>query len=322
MKHDGNRVYNTGDEWPASGIIKVPNDPFFRSAGWNLIGVYQCPVAAADIQTIPPGCLSSPIYGYSTGYQIVDTLFPGYAYWVKLSCSAQIVLPPCGAARQSKLTKYIKEDWGKIIIDDATGRSYTLYAINGQVDLSLYELPPAPMAGMFDIRFSSGRIAEDLNRAIQTIDMSGITYPLTVRVEGMDIRLQDETGKTINVNLKSGEDVVISDASIMKLMVTGELVPAQYSLEQNYPNPFNPTTKIEFSLPVVSEVKLTIYNLLGQEIVRLIEGERNAGTHSVQWNVSDANGARLSSGIYFYELKAEGMNGNNFQQIKKMILLK
>jgi len=102
----------------------------------------------------------------------------------------------------------------------------------------------------------------------------------------------------------------------------GEIIPAEYVLKQNYPNPFNPTTKIEFSLPVVSEVKLTIYNLLGQEMVRLIEGERNAGTHSVQWNASDANGTKLSSGIYFYELRAAGTNGNNFQQIKKMILLK
>ena len=77
-----------------------------------------------------------------------------------------------------------------------------MYAVKGEVDLTQYELPPAPPAGMFDIRFSSGRIAEDLNSAIKTIDMSGVTYPLTVRVEGMDIRLMDETGKTINVNLK------------------------------------------------------------------------------------------------------------------------
>jgi hypothetical protein len=101
-----------------------------------------------------------------------------------------------------------------------------------------------------------------------------------------------------------------------------DIIPEEYVLKQNYPNPFNPATKIEFSLPVASEVKLTIYNLLGQELLRLIDGERNAGTHSVQWNAEDANGQSLSSGIYFYELKASGINGNNFQQIKKMILLK
>jgi len=60
---------------------------------------------------------------------------------------------------------------------------------------------------MFDIRFSSGRIVEDINSSFKTIDMSGVTYPLTVRTEGMDIRLMDETGKTVNVNLKSDEDV-------------------------------------------------------------------------------------------------------------------
>ena len=74
----------------------------------------------------------------------------------------------------------------------------------------------------------SGRIAEDINSSIQEIQMRGVTYPLTVRVEGMDIRLMDESGKTVNVNLKSGEDVVISDATIQKLMVSGELIPAEY----------------------------------------------------------------------------------------------
>ncbi|HLG32297.1 MAG TPA: FlgD immunoglobulin-like domain containing protein, partial [Ignavibacteriaceae bacterium] len=93
-------------------------------------------------------------------------------------------------------------------------------------------------------------------------------------------------------------------------------------LKQNYPNPFNPATRIEYSLPVSSEVKLVVYNLLGQEVATLINEEQSAGSHSIQWNASDANGTRLSSGIYFYELKAAGTNGNNFQQVKKMILLK
>ena len=87
---------------------------------------------------------------------------------------------------------------GKIIFTDATGISYTLYAVKGEVNLDQYELPPAPPAGMFDIRFGSGRIAEDINSSIKTIDMRGITYPLTVRVEGMDVRLMDETGKYNN----------------------------------------------------------------------------------------------------------------------------
>ena len=188
-----------------------------------------------------------------------------------------------------------------------------MYAVKGEVDLSQYELPPAPMAEMFDIRYSSGRIAEDINSSMQTIDMSGVTYPLTVRVEGMDIRLMDETGTMVNVNLKSGEDVVISDATIQKLMVSGELIPSEYSLEQNYPNPFNPSTVIEFSLPEdVSNVKLSIYNALGEKIAELVNTALTAGKYQYQWNAQN-----VATGMYIYELKTE-----KFNAMKKMIFIK
>jgi hypothetical protein len=100
------------------------------------------------------------------------------------------------------------------------------------------------------------------------------------------------------------------------------IIPDEFILKQNYPNPFNPETKIEFSIPVVSDVKLTIYNLLGQEVAVLLERELNSGFHTVNWNASNGSSSSLSSGIYFYELKASGINGNNFNEIRKMILLK
>ncbi len=195
-----------------------------------------------------------------------------------------------------------------------------MYAVKGETDLSQYELPPAPMAGMFDIRFSSGRIAEDINSAIKTIEMSGVTYPLTVRVEGMDMRLMDETGKNVNVNLKSGEDVVISDATIQKLMVSGEPMPTVYALEQNYPNPFNPTTKIRYSLSSKQFVTLKVYDVLGNEIATLVNEEKSAGMYEVEFRSGSASGGdaySLPSGIYFYNLKA-----GNFVETKKMVLLK
>jgi flagellar hook assembly protein FlgD len=103
---------------------------------------------------------------------------------------------------------------------------------------------------------------------------------------------------------------------------TTELIPSDFNLKQNYPNPFNPSTKIEFAIPVQSDVQLTIYNLLGQKISTLFDGQLQAGNHSFTWNADDISGKKLSSGIYFYELKAEGSNGNNFQNTKKMLLLK
>ena len=188
-----------------------------------------------------------------------------------------------------------------------------MYAVKGEVDLSQYELPPAPPTGMFDIRYSSGRIAENLNSAVKSIDMSGVTYPLTVRVEGMDIRLMDETGKAINVNLKAGEDIVISDASVMKLMVSGEMIPAEYALAQNYPNPFNPGTVIEFSLPEdVGNVTLSIYNMLGEKVAELVNTALTAGKYQYQWNAQN-----VATGMYIYELRTD-----KFVSVKKMILMK
>ncbi len=99
-------------------------------------------------------------------------------------------------------------------------------------------------------------------------------------------------------------------------------IPESFSLKQNYPNPFNPTTSIEFSLPVAADVQLVIYNILGQQVASLINDQRSAGSHSVLWNANDSNGMRISSGIYFYMLKASGVDGNEFQEIKKMVLLK
>ena len=98
--------------------------------------------------------------------------------------------------------------------------------------------------------------------------------------------------------------------------------PNTISLKQNFPNPFNPTTSIEFSLPVAADVQLIVYNVLGQQVAKLINDQRSAGIHSVLWNANDSNGMKLSSGIYFYMLKASGVDGNEFQEIKKMVLLK
>ena len=99
-------------------------------------------------------------------------------------------------------------------------------------------------------------------------------------------------------------------------------IPSNYSLKQNYPNPFNPSTRIEYSLPMSANVKVTIYNLLGEVVNVLVNSQQIAGSHSVVWNSQDANGNKVGSGVYFYELKANGTNGSDFTQIRKMILLK
>jgi hypothetical protein len=101
-----------------------------------------------------------------------------------------------------------------------------------------------------------------------------------------------------------------------------DAIPAEFVLSQNYPNPFNPTTSIEFSIPVNSNVTLIIYNLLGQVVSTLVNEEIGAGNYNVVWNGEDRNGLKVSSSIYLYKMQATGTNGKEFQQIRKMVLLK
>ncbi|MCF8241633.1 MAG: T9SS type A sorting domain-containing protein [Melioribacteraceae bacterium] len=86
----------------------------------------------------------------------------------------------------------------------------------------------------------------------------------------------------------------------------------EYKLSQNYPNPFNPSTTINYSLKENGFVTLKIYNILGQEMVTLVNKELNAGQHTVNFDAS-----KLSSGVYIYQIQA-----GNFTSSKKMLLLK
>jgi hypothetical protein len=90
------------------------------------------------------------------------------------------------------------------------------------------------------------------------------------------------------------------------------LQPGMFALEQNYPNPFNPTTTINFSLAKASNVKLTVYNILGQQIRTVVDTRMNAGQQSIVFDAS-----KLASGVYFYRLEA-----GDFSAVKKMLLLK
>jgi hypothetical protein len=88
--------------------------------------------------------------------------------------------------------------------------------------------------------------------------------------------------------------------------------PDRFGLDQNYPNPFNPVTQIRYSLAEDASVRLTVYNVLGQETATLIDGEQQAGVYSVPFDAS-----RLGSGVYYYKLAAGG-----FVEVRRMVLLK
>jgi hypothetical protein len=309
MLHTGANTYN----YPAIEI--VAHDPIAITTGWNMIGGYENSALVSGLTTTPAGLIvAGTVYGWNGAYYNPTNLVPGYGYWLLASGDGVINSPTLTKGTSKLVAEDNKEEWGKITITDAAGKSYVLYAVNGEVNLESYQLPPLPPSGTFDVRYSSGKKAEKFDKEmLQTIEMSGITYPVKVRVEKVGIRLQDETGKIVNERLKTGEEITISNSSVSKLMVSADLIPVEYALEQNYPNPFNPSTKIEFSLPEdVNNVTLTIYNALGQRVAELINSKLEAGYHSYVWNASN-----VATGMYIYELRTD-----KFVSVKKMMLMK
>ncbi len=96
------------------------------------------------------------------------------------------------------------------------------------------------------------------------------------------------------------------------------IIPGKFELSQNYPNPFNPSTKINFNLPEESKVKIYIYDILGERVREVVNGQVGAGVHTISFYAGD-----LASGIYIYQITAETLTGNIlFNSAKKMVLLK
>jgi hypothetical protein len=88
-------------------------------------------------------------------------------------------------------------------------------------------------------------------------------------------------------------------------------------LDQNYPNPFNPSTKITFRLAADSKVSLKVFDVLGQEVMTIVNNDLTAGSHQVDFSAN-----HLNSGVYFYKIEATGNDGSRFSDVKKMTLTK
>jgi hypothetical protein len=94
-------------------------------------------------------------------------------------------------------------------------------------------------------------------------------------------------------------------------------IPTKFALHQNSPNPFNPTTKIAYDMSDAGDVKISVFNVLGQNVNDLVNGYREAGSYEVIWDGKDKSGSAVASGMYFYRIDTE-----QFIETKKMLLLK
>jgi len=143
-------------------------------------------------------------------------------------------------------------------------------------------------------------------------DTSWVNFAIVAGDNLHDLRANAENAFVL------AKDAGITDITVGVEEENGLEIPVEYNISQNYPNPFNPSTTIKYGLPLQSHVKINVYNTLGQLVTRLVDSDITAGYHEVNFNASS-----LASGVYFYSIQAEAIDGSkNFQIVKKMMLVK
>ena len=302
--------FSDADTLELCGIINP--DMLDVQTGWNMVGTFEFNLPINQITSEPPGIIVSNFFGFNNGYQTASSLQPGKGYWVKVNSNGQLIYNRLQKRSGTDIYADASTDWGKIIISDKNWSSTTLLIADKSADLTFYELPPLPPAGVFDVRFSTSKIAERIDSP-KDILINSAQYPVVLRVEGTSVKVKDKIdGKRVDKLLKSGEELIITDPNINVVEVVGELIPDKFELSQNYPNPFNPSTMIRFALPVDSKVRISLFNILGELVTDITNQEYDAGYHQLLFT---ANG--LASGVYFYRIEA-----GKFIDVKKLILLK
>jgi hypothetical protein len=176
------------------------------------------------------------------------------------------------------------EDVSTPVDPEADTCECTTEGADGYMDLTL----------KFDHQAIAAALGSVSDREVRVLTLTGMTYD-SVGIEGQDCVI-----------------ILKKKAS----MLSGE-APNGVSLAGNYPNPFNPETDISFSLPERTQVSLVIYNILGEKVKVLANGEMDAGSHTMHWDGRDGAGNSVASGVYFYRLKTE-----NFDKTMKMVLMK
>lgn len=297
------------------------------ATNWNIIGSIHAPVDTSTIRYVG-AVRASSYFKYENGYSPVGSLQPGFGYWVKFSPGGTIRLignaPPSSGGEDELLV------YDKFTITDAGGKQQDLYVRNGErpsdyVD-QYWEMPPVPPGQSFDVRLGTDMFVKTVDPTPEPVDltflMTGVEFPVTLSWQinpenGITYSLPDTgggLGKGTSINGTGSLKVSrISKNIRLKAMAAPRAsVPAEFVLKQNYPNPFNSSTEIRYALPRKSHVRLVLYDLLGREVARLVDSEKESGYHTALLNASN-----LSSGMYFYR-----MHAGSYVAVRKLVVLK
>jgi len=279
--------------------------------GWNLISGISFPAFVDNIIDIENILIPNTLYGYSeNGYLPSNIINPGYGYWIRTSSAGEIQLSIDNRASAAKIFYNKLKNINRIILNDIP----LFFGVSvSDEELLYYSLPPKPPLGAKDFRFSGD------SKLCATDDcvIEAMTNGKPLKLE-CDIR-DNESWEVVDVsgNVFSCESVHIlelnNDSESFILRKSNSLqAPTEFELFPAHPNPFNPETTIRFTVPKLSGVKLSIYDIQGRLVETLLNKQLLSGEHSVRWNATE-----LSTGIYFVFLETAGK-----KEMQKIIYMK
>lgn len=149
-----------------------------------------------------------------------------------------------------------------------------------------------------------------------------------VLASGPGHRLAASAGLSVVDSARNANFRVISGFWLFKDFLVGidpleaPGLPSAFALQQNFPNPFNPQTTIGYALPVLSEVSIEVFNILGQRVAGLVQQKLPAGQYEVTWQGRNNHGQIVANGIYFYRMTAKSPDGNVFVNTRRMHYVK
>lgn len=314
-------VYKIGANTPYKVLLRE---------GWNTIGGLSCSVPVEDIRFDifdgnPLPRRVSGVYQYRTdrGYQEVASIEPGIGYWLKIEGDGYLNMetqPGC----HGKVAATVINDReaaiavsNKLTIRDNASSEAALYvaAAHAGVNVHRFALPPVPAAGLFDVRFTSGRYIDDAQNPV--VEIHGAQYPVVLTMDNAAVNytvVDAVSGAVLgSIEKGNGGSIEINDPKTfaVKLLST-ETTGAAFSLEQNVPNPVQGETTVTFGLPQEEVVSIKLYNMMGQEVATIVNGVVPAGTSSITFDTRN-----LTSGVYTYTIKA-----GSFTATRKMVVRK
>jgi len=258
-----------------------------------------------------------PDYGW---YGSLESMAPTQGYMLKVGTASTLIYPNFGPDDYVS-DELSREDMPPAITDWVA--DYHDYEFSGNITMSIGNRTDSE--GDYIAAFVGNECRGVAERMYFPF---GDSYMYSIMVysnvaEGEELRFKyydsvmgDVVEYTETIDFTS--DMIVGNGfNTSSLSREAKIAPEEYSLSDAYPNPFNPTTTLSFSVPTEGVISLNIYDMTGRLVSTLVDGNLKQGYHSITWNGMDSNGHAVSSGMYIYSLKGEGISIT-----KKMVMMK